>query len=144
MSLKLAMELGATHTVNRKECKDIVGRIKEITKGGCHYAIDTSGVSDFVKKALACVRFKGTAVVLGLTGDVTINIQEELMGEAKSLVGVVEGDANSKTFIPKLLEYYRVGKFPVDKLIRFYDFDDINLAFEESHQGKAIKSVLRM
>ncbi len=144
VSLKLAMELGATHTVNRKECKDIVGRIKEITKGGCHYAIDTSGVSDFVKKALACVRFKGTAVVLGLTGDVTINIQEELMGEAKSLVGVVEGDANSKTFIPKLLEYYREGKFPVDKLIRFYDFDDINLAFEESHQGKAIKSVLRM
>lgn len=143
-SLELAMELGATHTINRKECDDIVGKIKEITKGGCHYAIDTSGVSDFVKKALACVRFKGTAVVLGLTGDLTINVQEELMGEAKSLVGVVEGDANSKTFIPKLLEYYHEGKFPVDKLMKFYDFKDINKAFEESHQGAAIKSVLKM
>lgn len=143
-SLKLALELGATHTINRKECDDIVAEIKEITKGGCHYAIDTSGVSDFVKKALACVRFKGTAVVLGLTGDLTINVQEELMGEAKSLVGVVEGDANSKTFIPKLLEYYHEGKFPVDRLIKFYDFKDINTAFEESHQGVAIKSVLKM
>lgn len=143
-SLKLAMELGATHTVNRKECEDIAGRIKEITDGGCHYAIDTSGTSNFVKTALACLRFKGTAVVLGLTGDVTINIQQELMGEAKSLVGVVEGDANPKTFIPKLIEYYREGKFPVNRLMKFYDFEDINRAFEESHQGVAIKSVLKM
>jgi aryl-alcohol dehydrogenase len=143
-SLILARELGATHTVNRKETDDIVGRIKEITKGGAHYAIDTSGASDLVKKALACVRVMGTAVVLGATGDLTINVQMELMGEAKSLIGIIEGDSIPKLFIPQLIAYYKAGKFPFDKIIKFYDFKDINQAFEDSHNGKVIKAVLKM
>ncbi len=130
--------------MNRKETKDIVGDIKAITGGGVNYAIDTSGVADFVKKALASCRFMGTAVVLGATGDVSFNIQQELMGEAKSLIGIVEGDAIPKLFIPKLLEYYRKGQFPFDKLIKFYPFEEINTAFEESHKGKCIKAVLTM
>ncbi len=143
-SLELAKELGATHTINRKETDDIVCEIKKITNGGCHYAIDTTGVGDFVKKALACVRFLGTAVVLGATGDLTINVQEELMGEAKSLIGIVEGDSIPKLFIPQLIQYYKEGKFPFDKLIKFYDFEDINKAFEDSHNGKVIKAVLKI
>lgn len=143
-SLKLAKELGASHAINRKETSDTVGRIKEITRGGAHYAIDTSGVPDLVRKALACVRVMGTAVVLGVTGDLTINVQQELMGEAKSLIGIVEGDAVPKLFIPELMEYYKAGRFPFDKLIKFYNFKDINQAFEDSHNGKVIKAVLRM
>ena len=60
------------------------------------------------------------------------------------MLSFVEGDANSKIFIAQLLEYYHEGKFPVDKLIKYYDFEDINKAFKESHEGIAIKSVLRM
>ena len=143
-SLKLAKELGASHAINRKETDDVVGGIKEIVRGGVHYAIDTSGVSDLVRKALACVRVMGTAVVLGVTGDLTINVQQELMGEAKSLIGIVEGDAVPKLFIPELIEYYKAGKFPFDKIIKFYDFKDINQAIEDSHTGKVIKAVLKM
>ena len=144
-SLELAKELGATHTINRKEEKDIVGKIKtEIVPGGVNYAIDTSGVPDFVKKALAACRVMGTAVVLGATGDVTFNIQAELMGDAKSLIGIVEGDAIPKLFIPKLLEYYRKGMFPFDKLVKFYPFEQINEAFADSSSGKCIKAILRM
>ena len=144
-SLELAKELGATHTINRKEVDDIVGTIRnEINDGGVNYAIDTSGVPDFVKKALASCRFMGTAVVLGATGDVTFNIQAELMGDAKSLIGIVEGDSIPKLFIPKLLDYYKKGIFPFDKLIKFYPFEQINEAFAESGSGKCIKAVLRM
>ena len=141
-SLELAKELGATHTINRREESDIVGKIKnEIVPGGVNYAIDTSGVADFVKKALASCRFMGTAVVLGATGDVTFNIQAELMGDAKSLIGITEGDAIPKLFIPELLDYYKKGMFPFDKLIKFYPFEKINEAFEESGSGKCIKAV---
>ncbi|MCI8995928.1 MAG: NAD(P)-dependent alcohol dehydrogenase [Lachnospiraceae bacterium] len=143
-SLELALELGATHTINRRECEDIVKAVQDLTGGGAHYSIDTTGVGDFVKKALASVRFMGTCVVLGATGDLTINVQEELMGDAKSLIGVVEGDSIPKLFIPKLLEYYKKGQFPFDRLIQFYDFKDINQAFEDSHNGKVIKAVLKM
>ena len=94
--------------------------------------------------AATSVRFMGTAVVLGATGDVTFNIQNELMGDAKTLIGIVEGDSIPKLFIPKLLDYYRAGKFPFDRLIRFYPFEQINEAFAESHGGACIKAVLKM
>ncbi len=94
---------------------------------------------DFVKKALAGCRFMGTCVILGATGDVTFHIRQELMGEARSLIGIVEGDA-----IPKLIEYCRDGRFPFDRLLKFNPFEEINRAFRESHEGKCIKAVLTM
>ena len=66
------------------------------------------------------------------------------MGESKSLIGIVEGDSNPKIFIPQLISYYRQGRFPFDRLIRVFDFDQINEAFELSHSGKAIKALLKM
>lgn len=143
-SLELAIELGATHTINRKKTDDIVGDIKALTSGGVNYAIDTSGVADFVRKALNATRAMGTAVVLGATGDLTINVQEELMGEGKSLIGIVEGDAIPKLFIPKILQYYKEGRFPLDKIITYFDFEDINKAVEASHGTDVIKAVLKM
>ncbi|MBQ1332236.1 MAG: NAD(P)-dependent alcohol dehydrogenase [Lachnospiraceae bacterium] len=143
-SLELAKEFGATHTVNRKEVDDVAVVIHEITGGGCDFAIDTTGTETFVKKALASVGYYGTAVVLGATGDVTINIQQELMGDAKSLIGIIEGDAISKLFIPKLLEYYKKGMFPFDRIVKFYPFEQINEAVADSGSGKCIKAILRM
>ena len=61
-----------------------------------------------------------------------------------SLIGIVEGDSNPKLFIPQLISYYKQGKFPFDKLIRVFEFDEINEAFEASHSGKAIKALLKM
>ncbi len=142
-SLELAKELGATHTVNRKEV-DPVQAVKEITDGGVTYSIDTTGVGECVRKSLAMCDFDGTCVVVGATGDLTINVQEELMGDGKRLIGVIEGDSIPKDFIPKLIDYHQRGLFPFDKLIKFYNFEDINKAVEESHNGKCIKAVLRM
>ena len=143
-SLELAKELGATHTVNRKEVEDVVAEVKKISNGGVNYSIDTTGVGDCVRKSLAFCRFNGTCCVLGATGDITFNVQAELMGDAKSLIGVVEGDAVPKVFIPQLLDYYRRGQFPFDRLVKYYPFSEINKAFEESHAGVCIKAILKM
>ena len=65
----------------------------------------------------------------------------------------VEGDAGHlptaspavpKVFIPQMIEYYRQGRFPVDRIMQFYDFEDINRAYEDSLSGKCIKAVVRM
>ena len=143
-SIMLAKELGATHGINRKETDDVVGEIVKITGGGAHYAIDTSGVPDLVRKALNCLRMLGTAVVLGATGELTIHVQMELMGPAKSLIGIIEGNAVPRLFIPQLLRYFKDGRFPVDRLIKYYDFADINQAMADSGTGKVIKAVLKM
>jgi aryl-alcohol dehydrogenase len=58
--------------------------------------------------------------------------------------GVVQGDSIPQEFIPKLVDLILDGKFPIEKMITFYDFADINKAAEESSAGITIKPVLRM
>jgi aryl-alcohol dehydrogenase len=41
-----------------------------------------------------------------------------------------------------MLEFFKAGQFPFDKLIKMYDFDDINQASADSLSGKTIKPVL--
>ena len=61
----------------------------------------------------------------------------------RSLRGIIEGDSVPDVFIPRLIELYKQGRFPFDKLITFYKLDDINKAVEDTEQGKVIKAVLR-
>ena len=35
------------------------------------------------------------------------------------------------------------GRFPFDKLVTYYDFEDINKAVDDTEQGRVIKAVLR-
>jgi aryl-alcohol dehydrogenase len=45
-------------------------------------------------------------------------------------------------FIPKLIEFYRRGLFPFDRLEKFYDFEQINRAIADARCGRTIKPVL--
>lgn len=145
-SLELARELGATDCVNRKEADDLVAAVKAVSLSGegVNYSIDTTGIGSCVRQSLGFLDFDGTCVVLGATGDMTINVQNELMGDGKSLIGVIEGDSVPKLFLPQLLAYYKKGLFPFDRLIEFFPFEQINEAQAASDTGKCIKAVLRM
>ena len=61
----------------------------------------------------------------------------------RSLRGIIEGDSVPDVFIPRLIELYKQGRFPFDKLVTFYKLEDINKAVEDTEQGKVIKAVLR-
>lgn len=49
------------------------------------------------------------------------------------------GSSVPQLFIPELIELYKQGLFPYDKLITIYAFDEINQAAEDSKK-KAIQS----
>lgn len=136
-SLKLALELGATHAINRKSCEDISGRIREITGDGADYAVETSGVLSMLHTALDSLNYLGKLAPAGGT----LGLKDFMLG-GKSLVGVSMGYSNPKLFIPILVDYQRQGRFPVEKIMKFYDYSQINEAFEDSISGKAIKAVL--
>lgn len=68
----------------------------------------------------------------------------DLLIGGKSIIGVVEGNSVAKRFIPELVALYQRGKFPFDKLIRFYDFKDINQAAIDSQQGITLKPILKI
>lgn len=144
--LELAKELGCTHVINGKETPDVVAAIKDITGGGAGYSLDTTAVPALMKAALNCLKIYGVAAVVGTSGDkeISINVQFELMGVGKTLKGCIEGDADPHEFIPRLVKLYKAGMFPFDRLITVYPFEQINEAFEDSHNGKSIKPVVRI
>ena len=45
-------------------------------------------------------------------------------------------------FVPRLLELHAEGRLPLEKLIRTYDFDDIDTAVADAASGATIKPVL--
>jgi aryl-alcohol dehydrogenase len=56
--------------------------------------------------------------------------------------GIVEGDADPPSFIPFLVERFREGKFPIDRLTDFYPFEQINSAVAAGVSGRTIKPVI--
>lgn len=52
------------------------------------------------------------------------------------------GDAIPQLAIPQLIQNHKEGKFPFDKLVKFYKFKDINQAAADSNSGKTIKPIL--
>jgi len=144
--LELAMELGATHTVNGKEVKSISNEVMSYTGGrGTDFSLECTGVPALVNEALNSLCKRGTAGLVGALGnqDIVSRMMDTLMKDCRRLVGILEGDSIPQLFIPKLVELYKKGLFPIDKLVKFYDFEDINKAFEDSEKGTAIKPVLR-
>lgn len=141
--LELAKELGATHILNGSKV-DVVKEIKEITKGGAHYAIETTGIPAVVKQSMHALRPLGQCAIVGITPEVTFDVHNDIMAEGKTIMGVIEGDSVPKVFIPQLLEYYKKGQFPFDKLIKFYNSEEINEAFADSKNGVTIKPILKI
>ena len=142
--LALAKELGATHTFNAKD--DASAKIKELCPAGLGYAFDTTGLKTVIEDAIELLAFKG---VFGLVGacspDQTVEFNElRLMSMGKTVLGILGGDSDLQGFIPELIDYHVKGQFPYEKLIGYFDFDDINNAIEATEKGEIVKPVLRI
>jgi aryl-alcohol dehydrogenase len=55
---------------------------------------------------------------------------------------IVQGSSVPQEFIPRLIELWRQGRFPVEKLSKSYKFEDINQAFADSASGVTVKPVI--
>jgi aryl-alcohol dehydrogenase len=141
--LELAVELGATDTINPAETDDLLWRVQEIAAPGVHHSFDAVGAAPVIRQALESLRAPGHCVTVGFQGlehEITIDQGHLLLG--RTLSGVIEGNADPQTFIPQLIELYREGKFPFDRLVKTFPFTEINAAFAASESGEVIKPVL--
>jgi aryl-alcohol dehydrogenase len=143
--LDLARELGATHAINGTET-DAVEEIQRITGSGVDYALDTTGLPALIRQAVGGLRQRGTAAILGASHpDATLDIAaNSFMQSCKTVMGVVEGDSVPDVFVPQLLDLHMQGRFPFDRLVQFYDFDQINEAAADAESGATVKPILRI
>jgi aryl-alcohol dehydrogenase len=135
--LKLALTLGATHAIDNRR-QNVAGRIADITGRGVDYVVETTGNPKMQQLAIAVLNPHG--VVALLTGE---RGTDSLPGGRRT-VGIIEGDAVPQHFIPKLIELYRAGQFPFDRLEKFYSFRDINQAIADAKRGDTVKPVLQI
>jgi aryl-alcohol dehydrogenase len=143
--LALARELGATHTIDHAGRDKVVDEVRAVAPGGVRFALDTSALPNVFREAIEALVPGGTCVLLGSAPPGTdVAVEMPFLQQGRTVRGVVQGESLPKEFIPQLVDLIVAGKFPIEKMIKFYDFADINLAAAESSSGIAIKPVLRM
>ena len=142
--LELAAELGATHTINASDANPVEA-IHELTGGGANYSVEATGVPEVVRQSVDALGLQGICGLLGtspLGTEVTLDMNAILFG--RTVRGVIEGDAVPDLFIPQMVDMYMAGKFPIDRLMEFYNLDQINEAVAATEGGGTVKPILRM
>ncbi len=143
--LELALAVGATHSLQPKD-KNIVEEIMKITGSGVKFAFETTARPAVIRQAMESLAPRGTLGIVGastLDTEITFNAMH-IMTAGRKLQGIVEGDSTPEVFIPQLIDLYLQGRFPFDKLVKFYPFDRINDAIHDAETGRAVKPIIRM
>jgi aryl-alcohol dehydrogenase len=139
----LALALGATDVVD-PTAGDPVAAIGEVVPRGVDISFNTTTLPEVYTQALDCLAMRGMAgFVTAPRGEWAPHMYRMLSG-GRTMKGILGGDAKPSLFLPMLVEYWRQGRFPFDRLITFYPFADIATAFQDTASGKTIKPVLRM
>ena len=153
---ELAMDLGATDTRHPDELsfgsrieathalvstdapRALAQALQALGKRGVVATVAAAGFNE----ALAELAFSGPG------GGATSALMEvdavELIGSGRTLHGVIQGSSNPSELIPRLAELYLTGRFPLDRIVTTYAFDEINDAIAEVERGTAIKAVVLM
>jgi aryl-alcohol dehydrogenase len=142
----LAMELGATHTIDPTAQADIAAAVRTIVPNGVDYAFDTTGRPEILNATMACLAPKGVFGIVGIppAGAAMPGELGNVLTLGQTVRGIIEGDSEPDVFLPRLIEHWREGRLPLEKLVKTFPFDQINSAIEAQHHGDCVKVVLSM
>ncbi|GAA1001681.1 NAD(P)-dependent alcohol dehydrogenase [Subtercola frigoramans] len=142
--LDLALELGATHTIN-SITEDLPTRLKEIVgDAGLDYVVDTTARPELLRQAADALGVRGTVALVGAARpgtEVAFEIGASLV-KGWTFKTVVQGSSVPQVFIPQLIQLWLDGRFPFEKLVKDYSLDQINEGFADSKSGVTVKPVI--
>src|SRR3954451_9352010 len=149
MKRENAQQVGATHGVETME--EATELAKSFTNGqGADSAIITVGIikPEYVGQAMASIRKAGTVVVtaLGNIADPTplpVSLADITLFQ-KRIQGSLFGESNPNWDILRQLELYRSGVLKLSELVtKIYSLDEIQQGYQDMHDGKNIRGVIR-
>lgn len=142
--LKVARELGATDCFNAAD-PDVVEKVRAATGGGVETAIELAGVVPALELAYAITKRGGTTVTGGVphpSAKLTLPALS-LVAEERTLKGSYIGSCIPMRDIKRMMDMYRRGVLPVDKLLSHrLPLEDINLAMDRLKTGDAIRQII--
>ncbi|WP_313802373.1 NAD(P)-dependent alcohol dehydrogenase [Sphingobium sp.] len=141
---ELGLSLGATDVIAPDPSTKLGRAIREIEDGGVDYALDTTGHPDVQRSVLAALANRAVYGIVGVPplgtsppGDLI-----DVINRGLTIRGILEGDSDPDTFIPFLIDLYKRGQLPFDRLIRIFPFAQINQAIAAQSGGECVKVVL--
>ena len=133
--LVAARSFGATHTVSASQLRDVV-------PDGFDFAIDTTGREEVVRTAVEALAPLGRCGVIGIGPSPTMSFEWRSILNGRTVTGIIAGSSVPQVFLPRLLQLYAAGAFPVDRLLSCYPFHEINEAVGDIKRGAVGKAVL--
>jgi aryl-alcohol dehydrogenase len=136
----LALTLGATHAFAPA---DVARGSLDRIGVPLDFAIDTSGRPEMIRAAVAAVHAAGVVLLIaaGQTDAVAdIPLRDLIVG--RQVRGAVEGDAVPQLLIPRLLELWRTGQFPVEALVSTFAATELGEAMRAMKLGLVVKPVV--
>jgi NDMA-dependent alcohol dehydrogenase len=151
--LTMAKKFGATHTIqNRHNADEVIKEILEITWGlGTDYSGEFVGgdtVDETIDIAFRAIRKGGTMLMVGVGAADKTSMPVDAYTLAlfrKRIQGVLFGDAQFKTDIPRYIDLYMQKKIDLDGMVtQEFKLEDINTCFQNIFAGnKVARQVIR-
>jgi len=142
--LDAALRLGAPEAVDAG-APDVVQRIRDITRGGAEFCVETAGAVPALELAYAATARGGVTVTAGLPHpDRKLSIQAvSLVAEERTLKGSYIGSCVPRRDLPNFVGLFRAGRLPVDKLLTHrLRLDEINEGFDRLREGVGVRQVV--
>ncbi|CAI7641867.1 unnamed protein product [Penicillium pancosmium] len=127
--LQTAKSLGATHTINTKslETTALNEAVLAVVPGGVSIVIETTGVPALLEYSLKSLKNRGKLILIGvppLGYELKVNVTEHINA------------------IPQMIQWYREGRFPIDRLVQYFKATEFGNALSHLEEGVTIKPVL--
>jgi len=142
----LAMQLGATHVIDPAASPDLAAAVRAILPHGVDFAFDTTGRPETLAAVMGALAPKGVFGIVGIPppGAALPGDLGTVLTFGQTVRGIIEGDSDPDDFLPRLIDHWRAGRLPLEKLVRTFPFEQINEAIEAQHRGECVKVVLTL
>ncbi|KAJ9630169.1 hypothetical protein H2204_008674 [Knufia peltigerae] len=161
--LDLARSLGATHTINTSTVGEGLEKaVRDITDGsGSTITVDATGVVALIQQGIEFTANQGKMILLGVapmdaalqvalvsfmvvseSPSLRLNKSDRSVKTGKQLLGSMEGGVRPADYVPRMIQWYRHGDFPIDKLIKYYKVEEFEQAIHDMEEGTTVKPIL--
>jgi aryl-alcohol dehydrogenase len=136
---ELSLELGADVALDPL-APDFADRLADV--GGLDYVVDTSGQPAVITAGFDALRKRGALALIGGPATPTYEFGAYALLDGRSVRGLTMGESVPQQFVPMLLEHWRKGRFPVDRIVSTYPLVEIDKAIAAMRGHEIIKPVL--
>jgi S-(hydroxymethyl)glutathione dehydrogenase / alcohol dehydrogenase len=144
--LDVARSFGATDGVLWQGSPEATGEaVVEASGGGVDYAIEATGRPEAMLAAFLATRARGAAVLIGIPrADAVLSLPAlSIPRLERRVLGSIYGSSRPERDFPLILDLYRRGRLPLDRLISHrLPLEEVGRGFELMHSGEALRVVL--